>query len=144
MVWVMVVIRRDGVRFRRCVVARSCCSVRAYAPVWWYESLRRRLITRAEVGVERIVIRRLQLRLRLFRTSYPSQLFRLAVFPVVTVTIIVAITQQDLFDPLQSLLNIYRPVPRVDSDFVIPLNPILNLLRGRSRIFVSARDIALT
>lgn len=65
-------------------------------------------------------------------------------FPVVTVTTIVAITQQDLFDPLQSLLNIYRPVPRVDSDFVIPLNPILNLLRGRSRIFVSARDIALT
>jgi hypothetical protein len=58
-------------------------------------------------------------------------------FPVVTVTTIVAITQQDPFDPLQSLLNIYRPVPRVDGDFIIPFNPILNLLRGRSWIFVS-------
>jgi hypothetical protein len=58
-------------------------------------------------------------------------------FPMVTVTTIVAITQQDLFDPLQSLLNIYGPVPRIDSDFIIPFNPILNLLRGRSWIFVS-------
>ena len=59
-------------------------------------------------------------------------------FTTVTITAIATIAQQDAFDPLQSLLNIYRPVSCVDGDFVVPLNPILDLLRGRSRIFVSA------